>query len=166
MGKQSGITPSLPRRPGRNSVRRDQKCAVCGGSAWAFSSLHVNLFQQLHHKKGEKESAKSLQIGAVVLLADLVIATYVCNRWQCVQAQVVLSSALTLCQWWPFHWAILLGVCVRLSRTEPRCAPLQRVSAQQICCKIQPLSGSCSYKYELWTQFRTEQQCNIYLTLH
>lgn len=29
---------------------------------------------------GKKESAKSLQIGAVVLLADLVIATYVCNR--------------------------------------------------------------------------------------
>lgn len=42
--------------------------------------------------------AKSLQMGPVVLLADLVIATYVCIGRQCLQAQVVLSSALTLCQ--------------------------------------------------------------------
>lgn len=32
--------------------------------------------------------------------------------------------------------------------------------------EIHPLSGSRSYGYEFWTHFLTEQQCNIYLSLH
>lgn len=160
MGKQRAISPItslLPRLPRRNSMWRDSLCSwFCLSIHWFECQFVSRAATQIRCKQ-----KKRLENGGCWLPLRL---PSTCAH---VQDQVVLSLGLTLCQWRSFHWTVLLFLLgVWLSRTGPQYAPLQRILVERIWCKIHPLSGSPSYKYEFWTHFPTERQCNIYLTLH